>query len=60
MICEVLNIDDELSSLIAKGASKDALLAHAKETGFIPIFENGIQKALEGITSLEEILRVAK
>ncbi len=60
MICEVLNIDDELSSLIAKGASKDALLAHAKEGGFIPIFENGIQKALEGITSLEEILRVAK
>ncbi len=60
MICEVLNIDDELSSLIAKGASKDALLAHAKETGFIPIFVNGIQKALEGITSLEEILRVAK
>lgn len=60
MICEVLNVSDELSSLIAKGASKDALLHQALEDGFVGIFENGIQKALEGITSIEEVLRVAK
>jgi len=60
MICEVLNITEELSSLIAKGASKDVLLKQAVEDGFIGLFENGIQKALEGVTSLEEILRVAK
>jgi general secretion pathway protein E len=60
MICEVLNVTDTLSSLIAKGASKDALLAQAIEDGFIGIFENGIQKALDGITSIEEVLRVAK
>jgi len=60
MICEVLNITEELSSLIAKGAPKDALLKQAVEDGFIGLFENGIQKALEGVTSLEEILRVAK
>ena len=60
MICEVLNISEELSSLIAKGASKEALLQQAKKEGFIPIFQNGLQKAIDGITSIEEILKVAK
>jgi len=60
MICEVLTITDELSTLIAKGAGKDAMLAQAQKDGFIDIFENGIQKALDGITSIEEILKVAK
>ncbi len=60
MICEVLSISDELSSLIARGASKDELRAQAEKEGFIPLFQNGIQKALDGVTSIEEILRVAK
>ena len=60
MICEVLNVTDALSSLIAKGAPKDAMLAQAAEDGFIGLFENGIQKALDGVTSIEEVLRVAK
>jgi general secretion pathway protein E len=60
MICEVLNISDDLSSLIAKGASKEVLLEQAKKDGFIDIYQNGIQKALDGITSMEEILKVAK
>lgn len=60
MICEVLNISEDLSSLIAKGASKDIMLEQALKDGFIGIFENGIQKALDGITSIEEILKVAK
>jgi general secretion pathway protein E len=60
MICEVLNISDNMSSLIAKGASKEKMLEQATSDGFIGIFENGIQKALDGITSIEEILRVAK
>lgn len=60
MICEVLNITEDLSSLIAKGASKDLILAKAKEEGFVDIFQNGIQKALDGITSIEEVLKVAK
>ncbi|MCD6173731.1 MAG: type II/IV secretion system protein [Sulfurimonas sp.] len=60
MICEVLNISEDLSSLIAKGASKEVLHEQAVKDGFKGIFENGIQKAIDGITSLEEILRVAK
>jgi len=60
MICEVLNISEELSSLIAKGASKEQMLEQAKEEGFIGLFQNGIQKAIDGITSIEEVLKVAK
>jgi len=60
MICEVLNISEDLSSLIAKGASKELMLEQAQKDGFIGLYENGIQKALDGITSIEEVLKVAK
>ena len=60
MICEVLPVSDKLSSLIANGASKDELHKVALEEGFVPIFQNGIQKAIDGITSIEEVLKVAK
>ena len=60
MICEVLTITDEIRSLIAKGASIDALRTQAVKDGFIGILENGVNKAIDGITSIEEILKVAK
>jgi general secretion pathway protein E len=60
MICEVLNISEDLSTLIAKGASKEQMFEQAKKEGFIPIFQNGLQKAIDGITSIEEVLKVAK
>ena len=60
MICEVLTITDTLSSLIAKGADKDSLHEQAMSDGFIPIFNNGIAKALDGVTTIEEVLKVAK
>ena len=60
MICEVLNISEDLSSLIAKAASKELLTEQAQKDGFIGIFENGIQKAIDGVTSLQEVLKVAK
>ena len=60
MISEVLMISDILSSMIAKGASKDDLRKQASKEGFVTIFENGIQRALEGKTTLEEIFRVAR
>ena len=60
MICEVLSITEEISSLIAQGASNDLIRNQAIEDGFVSIFENGIQKALDGVTSIEEILKAAK
>ncbi len=60
MICEVLSISEEFRSLIAKGSSSEILEAQAIKDGFIGMFQNGIDKALEGVTTLEEVLRVAK
>lgn len=60
MICEVLSISEDLSSLIAKGASKELMHEQAVKDGFIGIYENGVQKAIDGITTIEEILKVAK
>jgi general secretion pathway protein E len=60
MICEVLPITEELSSMIARSASKDDLLKQAKNEGFVGMFENGMAKAVHGITTLDEVLRVAK
>ncbi len=60
MICEVLPISEELSSMIAKEASKVELLEQATKEGFQNMFKNGMQKAAEGITTFDEILRVAK
>jgi len=56
----LINISEELSTLIAKGASKEVMLEQAKKEGFIPIFHNGLQKAIDGVTSIEEVLKVAK
>ncbi|HEX5670903.1 MAG TPA: GspE/PulE family protein, partial [Sulfuricurvum sp.] len=60
MICEVLVISEEISSLIARGGSKDDIFKQAKEEGFVGMFENGLHKAVQGITTIDEILKVAK
>lgn len=60
MICEVLPISEQLSSLIARGGSKEEILKQANEEGFVGMFENGMNKAVQGITTIDEILKVAK
>lgn len=60
MICEVLPISEELSSMIAKEASKADMMEQAIKEGFQNMFSNGILKAAEGVTTFDEILRVAK
>ncbi|MFZ5374036.1 MAG: GspE/PulE family protein [Campylobacterota bacterium] len=60
MICEVLPMSEELSSMIARGSSKEELTKQARKEGFVGMFENGMAKAVAGVTTLDEILRVAK
>ncbi len=60
MICEVLVVSEEISSIIARGGSKDDIFKQAKEEGFIGMFENGMNKAVHGVTTIDEILKVAK
>jgi len=61
MVCEVLEITDKMSSMISGNESKDKILQEAVNSyGFKSILEIGMSKALKGITTIEEILRVTK
>lgn len=60
MISEVLTISETFSRLIASNASKEEMTKQAIKEGFINMFEDGISKALEGKTTIEEIYRVAR
>jgi general secretion pathway protein E len=60
MISEVLPVSETLSRMIASGASKDELTKQAVQEGFVSMFKDGIQKALEGKTTVKEVIRVAR
>ena len=60
MISEVLTISETLARMIARVASKEELENQAVEEGFVTMFEDGVHKALEGGTTVEEIFRVAR
>ena len=60
MISEILPISDHIASMVANGASKDELKSVAYEEGFIDMFHDGVRRAANGITTLEEVYRVAK
>ncbi|MFA7314668.1 MAG: ATPase, T2SS/T4P/T4SS family [Candidatus Magasanikbacteria bacterium] len=59
-IYEVLVVDDELTRLINERSTAQDIKEFAESHGMINLFENGIIKAKEGVTTLEEVLRVTK
>ena len=61
MISEILTLDEHLAKMVAESANKVAITEYAIEnTNYKPMIVDGIKKALGGITTLEEILRVTK
>ena len=56
-IYELIPVDDELRLLIHEGAGEQTMLEHARKHTK-SIFDDGREKVLEGITSVEEVLRV--
>ncbi len=59
-IYETLEITKEISELILKKADNKQLIDQAKKQGLMPIVNDGFIKAKNGVTTLEEVLRVAK
>ena len=57
-IHEVLKVTTSIKELIIKGSPQDEIEAQAKIEGMATMLEDGILKAVQGITSLEEVLRV--
>jgi type II secretory ATPase GspE/PulE/Tfp pilus assembly ATPase PilB-like protein len=57
-IFEVMEITEPIRELIKARASNDELTTQAKKDGMTTMLEDGIDKILTGITTLEEVLRV--
>jgi len=57
-IHEVLKMTPSIKELIIKGSSQDEIEVQAKKEGMSTMLEDGILKAAQGHTSLEEVLRV--
>jgi len=57
-IYEVLPITETIKELIVKQATSDQIEAQAKKEGMRTMVEDGFVKAGQGITSIEEVLRV--
>lgn len=61
MISEILVIDENLAKLISENANKVEIAEYAIKNGsYEPMITDGVKKVLKGITTLEEVLRVAK
>jgi type IV pilus assembly protein PilB len=58
-IHEVLEVNEEIRELISNRASEQAIRKAAKRTGMRTLFEDGLDKAAHGLTTLDELLRVA-
>lgn len=61
LISEILVLDETVSKMVADEASKYDIARYAQEhTGYEPMIVDGIKKALHGITTLDEVLRVTR
>lgn len=56
-ILEVLTMTSSLKEMIVKGATAEELNKQARSEGMLTILEDGIFKAVQGLTSIEEVFR---
>jgi type IV pilus assembly protein PilB len=57
-ICEVLKMSPTIKELVISGKSDDVINEQAKKEGMLSMIEDGIFKAVQGVTTIEEVLRV--
>lgn len=55
---EILPMDDRMRSLILNFSSIDEIKRAALSNGLVTLFDDGIKKAAEGLTTLDELRRV--
>ncbi len=55
-VYEIMLVDEALRRLILQGVSADELGSAARKAGMIPLREDGLSKAAQGITTVQEIL----
>ncbi len=55
-IYEILNVNDEIRELIVQQVSAATLKKAAMKTGFITMYEDGLDKVQAGLTTIEEMM----
>jgi len=59
-IFEIMLLDEEIKEMVVQSASVIQIRERAREKGMKILFEDGLEKALQGITTLDEVTRVCE
>ncbi len=59
-IFEVLTVSEKIAHLLLQRADSEALEKQARDEGMIVMKQDGYMKVLDGVTTVEEVLRVAQ
>ena len=59
-VVEILVVDDAIRRLILRRAEANELQRAALEGGMVSMYEDAMRKALQGVTTIEEVLRVTR
>jgi type IV pilus assembly protein PilB len=57
-VFQLLEVTDTIASLAARGANKDEIERAAAEEGMQTLWQDGVDKVLAGVTTVEELARV--
>jgi len=58
-IFEFLVVDDDISKMIVAGQSEAKIRESSRQKGYCGLLESGVNKALAGLTTAEEVISVA-
>lgn len=59
-IHELFLLDEQMHRVIMQGADATVLHATARKQGMVTLYEDGLRKVAQGMTSVEEVLRVTQ
>lgn len=59
-ICEILLLSRDVRNMVMANASVQDIKRQARKEGMNTLFESGMKKVFKGITSLEELFRIAR
>jgi general secretion pathway protein E len=56
----MMPMTDSIRALVMRHATANELKAQAIKDGMVTMYEDGMRKALAGVTTFEEVLRVTR
>lgn len=59
-VAELLVVDQEIARLVSSRAAEAEVQAAACSTGMLPLYLDGLEKCVRGITSIDEVMRIAE